>query len=219
MKITQYPAFRKLIGHAARPGSSAIGRFMLWGMNVGHSPVYEFGLSHVELPQAGRILDAGCGGGEMLRRMARRAPNAMLAGVDISPASVEATRRRNVRAIKAGRMEVREGSVEALPWPDSTFDLVTACETVYFWENPAKAFREIVRVLKPGGVFAVFLETADPDGARIWTDALPGMHVRTVAELSELLAAAGFEQPAVHRKSASASAWICLVAKTPSTNN
>lgn len=213
MKITQWPFVRKWIGHAARPGASAAGRFMLWGMNVGHAPVYEFGLSHVELPRRGKILDAGCGGGELLRRMAERVPEAKLAGVDISAASVEAARKRNRKAIAAGRMEVVEGSVEALPWPDATFDLVTACETVYFWEDPAKAFREIARVLKPGGAFAVFLETADPEGARIWTDALPAMHVRTVEELSALLSAAGFAPPAVHRKGDAANAWTCLVAR------
>ena len=111
-------------------------------------------------------------------------------------------------------MEVKEGSVEALPWEDATFDLVTACETVYFW-NPATAFREVARVLKPGGTFAVFLEAADPAAARVWTDALPAMHVRTVEELSELLASAGFAPPAVHRKPASANAWTCLVARKP----
>ena len=214
MTTTRSSLFRKLLQHAARPGSSAIGRFMLWGMNHGHSPVYEFGLSHIELPRGGRILDAGCGGGELLRRMARRAPDATLAGIDISAASVEATRRRNRRAIEAGRMEVKEGSVEALPWKDEAFDLVTACETVYFWD-PAKAFREVARVLKPGGSFAVFLEAADPAAARVWTDALPAMHVRTVEELSALLAAAGFAPPAVHRKSASANAWTCLVTQKP----
>jgi len=214
MKITQFPLFRKWLRHAARPGRTAVGRFMIWGMNIGHSPVYEFGLSHIELPRGGRILDAGCGGGEMLRRMAARAPEATLAGVDVSPASVEASRRRNRRAIAAGRMEVKEGSVEALPWPDATFDLVTACETVYFWENPGTAFREVARVLKPGGSFAIFLETDDPERARIWSDALPAMHVRTSEELSALLADAGFLPPAVHHKKMPA-CWTCIVAKKP----
>ena len=215
MKITDIPFLRKLIRHAARPGSSAGGRLMLWGMNHGHSPVYEFGLAHVDLPRGGSILDAGCGGGELLRRMARRAPDAILSGVDVSPASVAATRRRNRREVETGRMDVKEGSVEALPWPDATFDLVTACETVYFWKDPAAAFREVARVLRPGGSFAVFLETADPDAARIWTDALPAMRVRTAEELSALLSAAGFAPPAVHRKSAAANAWTCLVARKP----
>ena len=55
MKLAQFSWFRNLIRHAARPGEGRVGRFMLWGMNRGHSPVYEFGLSHVELPRGGRI--------------------------------------------------------------------------------------------------------------------------------------------------------------------
>jgi ubiquinone/menaquinone biosynthesis C-methylase UbiE len=150
--------------------------------------------------------------------MAKRAPDATLAGVDVSTASVEATRQRNRRAIEAGRMEVKEGSVEALPWPDESFDLVTACETIYFWGDLAKAFREVARVLKPGGTFAVIIEAADPEGARIWTDVVPGMRVRTVEELSSLLVATGFAPPAVHRKSSSANAWTCIVAQKPANH-
>lgn len=213
MKLSKSSPFGKLLRHTARPGTSALGRLMLWGMNIGHSPVYEFGLSHVELPRGGSILDVGCGGGELLRRMAKRAPDATLAGVDVSTASVEATRRRNRRAIEAGRMEVKEGAVEALPWPDESFDLVTACETIYFWGDLAKAFREVARVLKPAGTFAVFIEAADPEGARIWTEVVPGMRVSTVEELSELLTSAGFAKPAVHRNSASANSWTCIVAQ------
>ena len=81
------------------------------------------------------------------------------------------------------------------------------------WGDLAKAFREVARALKPSGTFAVFIEAADPEGARIWTDVVPGMRVRTAEELSELLVAAGFSQPAVHHKSASANAWTCLVAE------
>ena len=217
MRITDIPGLASLIRHAARPGDSIGGRLMLWSMNHGHSPLYEFGLSQITLPRTGCILDAGCGGGELLRRMAARAPGATLAGVDISPASVAAARRRNCRAIAAGRMEIREGTVEALPWPDAAFDLVTACETVYFWHDPVAAFREIARVLAPGGTFAIFLEADDPEAARVWTDALPSMHVRTPGELSLHLAAAGFPPPDLHRLRAPTGTWTCLVAATPAS--
>lgn len=215
MSITQLPRswFRRLIRHAARPGSSPLGRFMLWKMNRGHSPLYEFGLSHIDLPRAGRILDAGCGGGELLRRMAVRCPEAALSGIDVSPTSVAAALHRNRRAIQTGRMEICEATVEALPWSDATFDLVTACETVYFWPDPVRAFREIARVLKPSGTFAIILEAADPVSARLWTDALPSMRVRTPEELSNLLAAADFAPPAVHLNSKLG--WTCLVARKP----
>lgn len=212
MRITDIPGLGSLIRHAARPGAGLGGRLMLWSMNHGHSPIYEFGLSNITLPRTGRILDAGCGGGELLRRMAARAPGATFSGIDISPASVAAARRLNRRAIRSGRMEIKQGSIESLPWSEGTFDLVTACETVYFWPDPATDFREIARVLKPGGTFAVILEATDPVAARIWTDALPSMHVRTPEELAALLAAAGFTPPAIHRNPRTG--WACLVAVT-----
>jgi len=215
MKITQLPIFRAWLQNAAKPGAGFGGRFMLWGMNKGHSPLYEFGLSFVALPRTGRILDVGCGGGELLRRMAARAPQATLAGIDFSPAAVQAARRRNRRAVAAGRMEIREGPVDALPWPGESFDLATACETVYFWPDPVKAFREIARVLKPGGAFAIVVETANPAEAEIWTSALPSMRVRTPGELSDLLVEAGFSPPAVHRRPGSLTTWACLVADKP----
>ena len=42
-----------------------------------------------------------------------------------------------------------------LPFEDARFDAVTAFETVYFWPDPARCFREIWRVLKPGGTFLI----------------------------------------------------------------
>lgn len=215
MRITDIPGLGSLIRHAARPGTTLGGRLMLWSMNHGHSPIYEFGLSQIALPPAGRILDAGCGGGELLRRMAARAPDTAFSGIDVSPASVAAARRLNRRAVAAGRMEIRQGTVEALPWPEATFDLVTACETVYFWLDPAANFREVARVLKPGGRFAIILEATDPAAARVWTDALPSMHVRTPEELSTLLSAAGFLPPSIHLNPLTG--WACLVAATPAS--
>ena len=212
MRITDIPGLGSLIRHAARPGAGLGGRLMLWSMNHGHSPIYEFGLSNITLPRAGRILDAGCGGGELLRRMAARATGATFSGIDISPASVAAARRLNRRAIRSGRMEIEQGTIESLPWPEGTFDLVTACETVYFWPDPATDFREIARILKPGGTFTIILEATDPVAARVWTDALPSMRVRTPEELAALLAAAGFAPPAIHRNSRTG--WACLVAVT-----
>ena len=215
MRITDIPGLGSFIRHAARPGDSIGGRLMLWSMNHGHSPIYEFGLSNIPLPRAGHILDAGCGGGELLRRMAARAPDAAFSGIDVSPASVVAARRLNRRAVAAGRMEIRQGTVETLPWPEATFDLVTACETVYFWPDPAAAFREIARVLKPGGRFAIILEATDPVAARVWTDALPSMHVRTPEELATLLSTAGFLPPAINLNPKLG--WACLVAQTPAS--
>jgi len=48
---------------------------------------------------------------------------------------VEASRHANAHGIRTGRIEIRQASVSRLPFPDGTFDLVTAVETHYYWPD------------------------------------------------------------------------------------
>ena len=48
---------------------------------------------------------------------------------------------------------MQQASVAELPFEAEQFDVATAFETVYFWPELAQNFREVYRVLKPGGVF------------------------------------------------------------------
>jgi ubiquinone/menaquinone biosynthesis C-methylase UbiE len=85
--------------------------------------------------------------------MLKRASEGRVCGLDYSEVCVEKTTRLNRKAVRAGRAEIRLGSVSENPWPDNSFDVVTAFETIYFWPNFAGDLREVRRVLKPGGVF------------------------------------------------------------------
>jgi ubiquinone/menaquinone biosynthesis C-methylase UbiE len=55
-------------------------------------------------------------------------------------------------------VQVQLGTVSQLPFPDATFDLVTAVETHYYWPDLTRDVREVMRVLKPGGTFLVIAE-------------------------------------------------------------
>ena len=59
----------------------------------------------------------------------------------------------NETAIADGRCAVLQGSVADMMFADNWFDAVTAFETVYFWPDLPRCFREVWRVLKPGGTF------------------------------------------------------------------
>lgn len=97
-------------------------------------------------------LDVGCGTGRLLRRMARRFPNAELVGVDPAAGMV-----KQARAAQADgkRIEFVNGFVERLPFPDAHFDLVLTTLSFHHWADQKQGLHEIRRVLRSGGYFVL----------------------------------------------------------------
>ena len=133
-------------------------------------------------------------------------------GVDYSAVSVQTARRVNRRAIAAGRCGIETARVMQLPFEAERFDLVTAFETVYFWPDLPKSFREIRRVLRPGGTLLICNEcSGDAPGDEAWTKKIAGMRIYPAAELQRLLEQAGFRRIQIHKTSR----WLCLTAQKP----
>ena len=89
-----------------------------------------------------KILDVGCGLGELGERFAKEL-GAEVHAIDISPRMVELARARGVDA--------QIGDVEQLPFPDDAFDCVFAGWVLYHVPNLTRAITECARVLEPGG--------------------------------------------------------------------
>jgi SAM-dependent methyltransferase len=136
-----------------------VGRLFLGIMNRSHSRLTDWGLTHVRIDRAFTILDVGCGGGRTIQKLAALAAEGRVCGVDPANGSVAASRSNNAPAIAAGRVEIKQASVSQLPFPEATFDLVTAVETHYYWPDLVAGMQEILRVLKPGGSLIVIAES------------------------------------------------------------
>ena len=132
-----------------------IGRIVAREMNESHYGLWEWGLSHIDLAGITTILDVGCGGGGGIKMLAAMNPACKIHGIDISNDMVSLSREVNADLIRAGTLEIRNGSVTDIPYPGDTFDLVTSFETDYFWSDIKKGLREILRVLKPEGTFII----------------------------------------------------------------
>jgi len=90
-----------------------------------------------------RILDLGCGDGQLTQRIA--ATGARVSGVDASPQMVAAARLRGI--------EAEEASAEALPYPDASFDAVFSNAVLHWVRDQDAMLAQVRRVLKPGGRF------------------------------------------------------------------
>src|SRR5947208_11600901 len=95
----------KVIAQCRKP-SGLFGRFILWGMNRGHSKLTDWGLSHVAIKPNDKILDVGCGGGRTIDKLAAIASGGKVYGIDYSEDSVSAARRANGDWIDIGRVEI-----------------------------------------------------------------------------------------------------------------
>ena len=199
-------------GHPERPEGAA-GRALLERMNTGHhEELAEWGLGYLQFAGDERTLDIGCGGGANLQRLLARAPQGHATGIDYAPLAVEMSREVNAQAIADGHCTVLEGDVRTLPFEDGSFDLVTAFETVYFWDMPA-GFAEVRRVLRPGGQFLICNEDNGTSAdAQEVADGIPGMVIPTGNQLADLLKDASFGIIQVYDEAAQGGTRVTVIA-------
>src|SRR5438128_11719664 len=131
--------------------------------------------SLAQLQPGQRALDVGCGVGTTAIQMARRYDVGVTA-VDIAPLMLERARRNVHQAGLDRKVEIQQGDILALRFPDDAFDRVIA-EAVTMFVNRRQAAAELVRVCRPGGRVLA--------SEFIWRQPLPddvrGVHVGPVA--------------------------------------
>ena len=186
------------------------GKIMVAMMNFGHSAMAEWGLHFLQPAPDAMVLDCGCGGGANIKKLLKMCPKGKVQGIDYSAVSVEKARKVNAGAIADGRCNVQQASVAELPFEAEQFDVVTAFETVYFWPDLPRCFREVYRVLKVGGTFLICNEAnGDTDKDERWTEIIGGMTIYKDTELKAYLEQAGFHEVRIHKKKG----WLCVSAQ------
>jgi SAM-dependent methyltransferase len=148
------------------------------------------------LPGGASVLDAGCGTGGLLRGLAAWRSDLRLHGVDLSPEACEHARAQ-------GGAEIREGSIEELPYEDARFRAIVSTDVLTQVESPLLALVECFRCLEPGGLLVV------NSAALPWLWSYHDERVQSLRrfrarELRTLLRQAGFELRALTH-------WNCLL--------
>lgn len=141
--------------------------------------------------QPNRILDVGCGVGQLVAELAQKWPEAKIIGLDYSPGMIEKAR----QMYNAPNVEYRMGSLENLE-DQAPFDLVTSTHSFPYFPDKEKAARQMRRLLRSGGR-ALILQANQNN----WYDAFWLIFVKltvsqaqylSVPQLKSVLASAGF---------------------------
>ena len=147
-----------------------------------------------------------------MKRLLERSPKGQVKGLDYSAVSVEATENLNRKAIAEGRCAVLQGDVMHMLFAKNYFDLVTAFETIYFWPDIYRAFRDIHHILREDGVFLICNE-ADGHHAKDekWARKIEGMTIYNAEQLKSALEQAGFSE--IRIDDDEEKDWLCVTAR------
>ena len=148
-------AFYRLVARHLRTPSGPFGRLIARLMNAGNRPMNRATLEALGLERGHRVLEIGFGGGSLLDDLVQKTPEGHVAGLELSDTMLARARRRFRPAIERGDLALTHGSVDALPFDDASFDRAFTVNTIYFWPDPERAARELVRVLAPAGRLVV----------------------------------------------------------------
>lgn len=114
---------------------------------------------------ATEILDVACGTGDVSFKLAREFPLSHITGVDLSPGMLQVARKKLGRLTQAGKISspisFQVADCLNLPFADNTYKAITVAYGVRNFERLLSGYREMHRVLKPGGVLCV-IELCEP---------------------------------------------------------
>ena len=126
-------------------------------MNKGNVGINRETIASLNVADGQRVLEIGMGNGYFVNELFSRFPSVTYVGCDFSEIMVSEATELNADLIAEEKVAFVCADIAALPFGDGSFDSVFTINTIYFWEHPQDVFRELARVLRPGGRLSIGL--------------------------------------------------------------
>jgi ubiquinone/menaquinone biosynthesis C-methylase UbiE len=170
----------------------------LWVINTPYRRV----LAAANITAQDHVLDLGCGIGNILIALAEGVDfSHPPVGVDVSPDLIRIGEREIARAGLRDRIELQVSPATRLPFEDGSFDVVLTSHVLKHLDDEALlvSFREVARILRPGGRFLLWeFEKSGRSAILFWSARLTGLpppfQLRTNDEFGRALRSTGFER-------------------------
>ncbi|KYK34536.1 MAG: hypothetical protein AYK22_05255 [Thermoplasmatales archaeon SG8-52-3] len=138
------------------------GKILAKGMARGHKEFYKNAIKAINPKKDDKYLEIGFGSGIFIKKHMTHVSK--IAGIDHSEDMVKLASKINRKLVESGKAEFKQGNTLSLPWSDNEFTVVAAIEVFFFLNEPEKALKEILRVLKPGGRLIIEMAFNKDDG-------------------------------------------------------
>lgn len=152
----------------------------------------EWTVGLLQLKPGYSVLEIGCGPGIALKSCAASVADGHVMGIDHSPVMVKQAQKRLAAEIRAGRAQVRLGSLSDIAAECAAYDQVFSLNVVQFLPDTAKAFRQIYALPAPGGIAATTYQPRSKNPTREEALAM-------ASEVETAMKAAGFAQIEHHK--------------------
>lgn len=182
----KHGSLRGQFGNPSGVMGSIIGRLMAQK----NAYIQELAASALKVQPTDRILEIGFGSGLGVQLVAKQATSGLVGGVDHSDTMVRQASQRNRKAVREGRVELKQGSSSKLSFDDASFDKVWEANSFHHWPSQEEGLGEVRRVLKDGGLLMLCLRMKAKNPGKLQA---PGHTTEEVEQTKETVARCGFK--------------------------
>lgn len=167
-------------------------------MNLVNKPLYDLTCDVIELNDNDHILEIGFGTGKFFGKLFDQNDKMKVSGLDYSEKMLEVASESNEDLISNGKLDLKLGNSDSIPFENQTFEKVFCNMVIYFWDEPGDHLKEIRRVLKPGGLFYSGLRTRE--SMMVFPFVEHGFNLYSIREWKEILNENEFTIQQIHKR-------------------